>query len=147
MMKLSGFFETRERVDGTKFVTLKDEHPEWLKDAVYEAHDDTLSDDWVYEECRAACDAIDEGSLKDEDGLHEHADARVDVYTKARFKWAADFCLTRLYAIAEEEVADLAPGAEVPISDRIGVIQYCAIRTIASKMLEAAKEHAEEDAA
>lgn len=149
-MKLGDWFETRTRDDGKQFCMLKDGHPEWLKDAVYAAHDDSLPDDWIYAECRAACDAIDEGSLKDEDSLHGHADGRVDVYTKERFQWAADFSLTTLYAHAEEEAKEIGMStADVPIADRIAVMQYCAIYQIASLML-AAKEKvqlAEEEAA
>jgi hypothetical protein len=140
---LGQWFETRKRDSGEAFASLKDGRPEWLYEAVYEAHGGTLPDDWVFAECRAACDAIDDGYLVDEDSVHEHADGRVDVYTRRLYQWSADMCLTDTYSEAEAEARDLCE-ASADTDKRIATIQYCAIRSIASRMLQASRD-AEDD--
>lgn len=139
---ISAYFETKKRDSGDEFVTLRDNRPEWLQSAVYEAHTDAGPNDWVYEECRAACSRFDEGDFSD-DEIHAYADERVDVYTQARFEWAAKFCLTGLYASAEEESAELV-AKDASIEDRLGAIQYCAIASIARTMIEACRENVSE---
>jgi hypothetical protein len=145
-MKVSEWFVTGKRDNGDSFVSLKDGRPDWLQEAVHEAHGGNLPDDWIYAECEAACEAIDNGDLKDEDALHEHADGRVDVYTKARFEWAAQFCLTDLYSTAEGEAEEMGDTSDV--TEKLGLIQYHAIYHIAATMLQAVAEATdEEDAA
>lgn len=143
-MKLGTWFQTGKRDNGDTFVSLKDDRPDWLQDAVRDAHSDMLPDDWVYAECEAACNAIDEGSLKDDDDLHEHADGRVDIYTRARFQWAADKCNSILFAEAEERAKDASDGSG-DIAEQLRLIQYHAIAAIATTMLDAAKEAADEE--
>ena len=91
---------------------------------------------WVYKECRAAAEAFDEGVLDDSeenDGdVHAYADSRVDVYTKALYEWAADFCLTETWSAAEQEAKDM--GLPEETTKRIAFIQYAAIRHIADTM-------------
>ena len=140
-MNLGGWFERRQRDGGEEFVTLKDGHPAWLKDAVRGAHEDALPNDWIYEACKAVCDAIDEGELggaEDDDGdtVHAFADSQVDVYTMDRFRWATAMCLTTLFAGAEEDAAELL-SAECDTADRLGTIQFCAYERIARTMLDA----------
>jgi hypothetical protein len=140
---LGRWFETRKRDSGEAFVTLKDGRPDWLYDAVREAHVSDVPNDWIFAECQAACDAIDEGYLVGEDSIHEYADGRVDVYTRELHKWSADMCLTDTYAEAEAEAQDLiAPSADV--QERLGAIQYCAIRSIAARMLDAWRDAEDE---
>lgn len=115
-----------------KVWTLTDEAPEWLQDAVYEAHQGTLPCDWIYEECKAAFDA----ELEDEDAVHEHADSRVDIYTKNLAQWYADMCLTSTYGYAEDEAKDMGC-ADGDINRQLMAIQYCAIRFIASTIMQA----------
>ena len=121
------------------FITLADDRPEWLQTAVRETHQGTLPNDWIYEECRAAVEAFDEGTLDDSeenDGdVHAYADSRVDVYTKALYEWAADFCLTETWSTAEQEAKDM--GLPEETTKRIVFIQYAAIRHIADTMRQA----------
>lgn len=142
-MKLGGFFKKLDRAPegcASRAVTLADNRPEWLQDAIREAHCSDLPRDWIYQECEAACDAIDDGSLSDDDSVHEHADGRVDTYTKDRFEWSADMCLTDTFAAAESDLEDMG-GESSDMTDRIGRLQYCAIARIARIMLEAWHEH------
>jgi hypothetical protein len=153
MVKLGSFFVTGKRDNGESFTTLRDDRPEWLQDAVREAHAGDFPNDWIYSECRAACEAIDAGDLSDDDNLHEHADSRVDVYTRHLYQWAADFCLSDTWANAESEVDDMGTGPMVGVTlpagssslQRITTVQYCARATIARIMLSAAQDNAEDD--
>lgn len=121
------------RNDGTTFYTLSADAPEGLLDAVGEAHGDTTPNDWIWEECAAAWNADED--LTDSDALHEYADGRVDIYTKAIYQWGADMCLTDTYSNAESEADD--SGAEcTDVEKRFQVIQYYAIMRVASVIAE-----------
>lgn len=143
-IKLGSFFVTRKRDNGETFVALTDDRPEWLLDAVHEAHGSDLPNDWIYRECEATCDAIDEGWLTDEDNVHEFANGRVDIYTRDLYQWAADMCLSDTYASAESEAGDIL-GDESDTIKRLSAIQYCAIQAIARAMLSAWEENREND--
>lgn len=142
MSNLASYFKRETRTNDETFYTLKDDAPEWLRAAVQEAHDDRLPDDWVYAECYASCCAIDDGSLT-EDDLHGHVDGQVDIYTQKVFQWAADFCLSSLWAHAEERAEDLGDGGT--LVERIQRIQYCAIESICQTILSAYENAAEEE--
>lgn len=148
-MKYAGFFEKKGRENGEAFVTLKEDAPGWLRDAVYEAHGGMFPNDWVYAECFGVCEAIDDGALTvspeiddDMEDLHGYVDLRVDIYTKDRFQWAANMCLTDLFAEAEERATELCTDA-MPMADRLGAVQYAAIERVATAMLEAVREFLE----
>ena len=131
-------FITKTRENGKTFVTLADDRPDWLQEAVREAHQGTLPSDWIYAECKAAAEAFDEGVLdncEDDDSVHEYVDGRVDVYTQALYQWAADFCTTETFSAAEQEAKDM--GLPEETEKRIACIQYAAIRHIADTMREA----------
>ncbi len=137
-MKLSNYFTTVTRDNGDKVVTLKDERPEWLFEAVHEAHGKDMPNDWIYAECKAACEAIDDGSLADEDDVHTHADGQVDTYTKERANWYAAFCLSDTLATAESDLedADTLDG-DTSINHQIGMLQYYACERIARTIFAA----------
>lgn len=136
MTTLSKFFETKTRDSGESFVTLIDDAPEWLQDAIREAHQGDLPNDWVYEQCRAACEAVDDDTLNPE-SVYEHADSQVDIYTKSLFQWAADMCGTSTFSEAEERARDSGDDGNVEIEKRLSVIQFYAIAVIAETMLAA----------
>jgi hypothetical protein len=138
-MNLGAFFKKLDRKPeepASRAVTLTENRPEWLFDAVRDAHDGTLPNDWIYEECQAVCDAIDDGSLATDDDIHEHADGRVDVYTQNRFGWAECFCLQSLFAEAEEQAKDCG-GESTDVAEHLGRVQYFAIERIARVIFEA----------
>jgi hypothetical protein len=137
-------FETSYRGTGPAcetFVALKDDAPTWLRDAVYEAHQGTLPNDWIYAQCRAAAELIDtrlghESWEDDADKIHEHADSEVDIYTRALYQWATDFCLSSLFAHAEEEANDFGDPSTDTVK-RLSTLQYCAIQSITSTIVDA----------
>lgn len=136
-MKLSEFWTSMKRNDGTDFCILTENAPKWLEAAVHEAHVGDLPNDWIHQECRDACIAIDEGLT--DDGVHEHADGQVDIYTKDLARWYFDMCLTNTYSQAEEEATELGAidGGPPSLNQRLMVIQYCAIANITRTILDA----------
>jgi len=150
MIKLAQYFKRDKRADGKTFHTLHDNRPEWLQEAVREAHQTDLPNDWIYETCSAAADAIDGGYLgadKYGDDLHEWADGQVEIYTKPLLQWVADMCLSSTYSNAESEADDLGVGGDTV--KRAMCVQYCAIRAIGQAMVDAWREacEAQEDEA
>jgi hypothetical protein len=144
--RLGSYFKKLNRAPegcASRAVTTTDDRPEWLQEAIREAHVSDLPRDWIYQECEAVCDAIDEGSLKDEvlgyqeDAIHEYADSRVDIYTKDRYEWAADMCLTGTYAEAESEWNDGGQVGATDTTEKLGALQYYACARIARIILEA----------
>lgn len=117
----AGWFEGRTRDDGSRFVTLRDGAPEWIRDLVYEAHGDFLPEDWRYACIAAAVDAIAE----DEDAdAGEFADDQVDVYTSDRLRWLSSNLNRAAYCdeAAEELGHDMS--REDGIVGLIGLGQY-----------------------
>lgn len=147
-MNLASHFVTRTRSDYVTYVTLTDDAPAWLKDAVREAHHGALPNDWIYAECKAAVEAFDEGTFagsdEDDDCVHDHADSRVEVYTQALYQWAADHCLTDIFAAAKQEAMDV--GLPEDTEDQIKSVQYAAIRHVADTMRQACLAAAREQA-
>lgn len=135
-MKIAQFFKVGTRDDGSRFVSLADDRPEWLYDAVYEAHQGDAPNDWIWSECSAVADAIDEGSISSEDDLHEFADGRVDIYTKDLFQWQADMCLSSTYSYAEERANELGTETSDMVK-AVSAIQFCAIESIARTIFSA----------
>jgi hypothetical protein len=77
--------ERATREDGSQYVRLRDDAPEWVRTMVYDAHSDILPDDWRYATIRDAIEAImDSGD--DEDRSHEFADD-ADVYNSDLLAW------------------------------------------------------------
>ncbi len=102
--------------------------PDVIANAIYEAHDGTVPNDWVYEQCADAVEAMDDAGGYDEDDAHQFADDSVDVYTSKLFTWAAEFCNSSLFAEAQESANECDAGGE--IADRIARIQYFAAERI-----------------
>jgi len=154
--EIGKWFETAKRREGqhkdesdATFVRVKADAPAWVIEAVRKAHQGVLPSDRVFAECEAAACAIDdcdEDALSGDDGewITEHADGRVDVYTKVLFQWATDFCLTEIFGEAEERGADLFDARDVSIAKRLGVIQFCAVEMIVRTMLDAFNENRSE---
>ncbi len=67
----------------TRFYTLTERHPTWVKDMVYTAHDDMMPNDYKYQYVVDTLDALSEGQDPD-DGM---SDIEADIYNYALLKW------------------------------------------------------------
>lgn len=143
MTDFAKYFEWKTRDSGEEFVILKDEAPSWMREACRDAMQSDMTD-WLWEECKAAFEAIDNESL-DEDSTHEYADGRVDVYTRERFRWAADHCLSSTFGEAEERAKELGGRESADVQEILGVVQFCAIEYIAQVILQAVEQNGEDE--
>lgn len=80
--------------NGHNSVTLSDDAPEWLLDAVREAHDDELPDNWRWERCDDIVEAYEDG----EDDPSVIAEDLVDSYTSDLLSWLT---VSRLHWVDE----------------------------------------------
>jgi cytosine/adenosine deaminase-related metal-dependent hydrolase len=126
-------FATRERDDGTTFVTLRDDAPTWLRDAVYDAHDGEMPNDWRYETCQAICEMIDDGT----EDTQEIADSLVDIYNGDRAAWIAG----NLHRGNVEIERDHLP-EDVSVFHLIGLAQYQIITEMAEVLADAIEQNA-----
>lgn len=89
---LATYFVSKTRDNGTEFVYLSEEAPQTLRDAVKEAHEDVLPNDWVYgtfadllqKISEYNCETVDE---IDDEYRHEIVDGCVDIYTHDLTAW------------------------------------------------------------
>lgn len=143
---LAGAFETRHRPDGETFTALRDDAPEWMRDAVHAAHGDMLPDDGIFRMCESAAECIAEAD-DPEDAAHEWADGEVSCYHAARVAWLAAAPITRLGRCddaLEEHGSDAARG----VSDLIALGWYTEARDVFGAILGGceAAAYAAEDA-
>lgn len=137
-MKLGRFFESATRDSGATCVRMVDDAPEWLTDAVRAAHLGDFPNDWIYEQCRNVCDAIDDGAISDSDSVSQWADGAADIYTSDLFAFAKDMFHTYTFSNGEELARDVGGDSDrVSISEQIGRVQYFAIEAIAQSILSA----------
>ena len=140
-IKLGSFFVTGKRDNGETFRAPYRRAPQWLHDAVRDAHAGDFPNDWIYRECRPRATRSMRGVSRMTTPCHEYADSRVDIYTRDLYQWAADMCLSDTYAGAESEAGDFL-GEESDTIKRLSAIQYCAIGAIARIIMREADENA-----
>lgn len=142
-----GYFETRKRgdePDAERFVSLKDERPDWLQELVFEAHGhgDYLPDDWRYQTIRDAIGHIHDSGAESaddlEDSAHEFADQNVDVYTGSRYAWLASNLRRSGYVDEARDEGLIGPDADV--AEQIGVGQYEESREVFASVLQSLAE-------
>jgi hypothetical protein len=133
-------FEQRTRANGESFYALKDEAPDWMTDALYEAHNGILPDDWAYSAARslvnglADIDSDDTAESVQYNGRDsEIIDSCVDVYTGRLTAWLASHLARVAYCDdAAEEYGE--PGDMIK---RIAQGQYYELSQIFNAILSA----------
>lgn len=108
-------FEDATRPDGSSFIRLRDGSPEWMSNAVMEAHGGILPDDWRYATTAAAAEWIAETLDNDpsadiEDGA-EFADSAVPIYTADLTAWLGSHCSRPGYV--DEAAEEFGPAEDV----------------------------------
>lgn len=139
-------FERRQRGDTDEwFYTLKDDAPEWLREAVYDAHNDEMPNDWVYDHLDTFARHIDslDADADLEDISHEMADGNVDIYTHDLNRWYADN-LGRSEWVEQAREEGLID-ADADITARFSAGQYLQLRFIADTLVQAVIDNEEED--
>ena len=137
--QVSSLFERATRADGSTYIVLTTTpETEWLRDAVYAAHDGELPNDWRFQICAHIVELLEDGYSAD---MHsELADSLVDVYTANLFAWlAADQSRT---AYCDEAWSDdLASASDHGIVGLISAGQYLAISAMVDILAQAIEEN------
>lgn len=144
---MSDYFKIDNRANGEAFVKLADDAPEWVLDAVREAHDGEFPDDWRYEMCERIFDGWHDGDWNpdDDDSMYEFADAAVDIYNMARLQWLAGHLERAAYC--DEAVAEYGWESIGDTYGLIGVGQLFCIRQMVDTIARAIVDnHETEDA-
>lgn len=136
-----------EQIFGRETVvySFTDDAPQWVQDAVYEAHQGSLPNDWIFDICKSAFDYASNQPLN-EDDLYElalqFADGEVDIYNKNIAQWYANHCNSDFVAGAEDELRDIeALSDSDSVIDILKQLQYVAIKNIAYTVFKAVFEN------
>jgi hypothetical protein len=119
-------FEKSHRPGGELYTRLREDAPDWLRDAVYEAHDGEIPNDWRYDICSALWDEItDEGNGGME--AWEHSSGLADVYTGRLLDWLTPGRLHYIDTVLEEwneikSFSTILPIAQSYAIDRMAII-------------------------
>lgn len=142
--ELADAFELRKRPSsGEEFYTLKDGSPQWMTDAVREAHEggEVLPNDWIYDRCDTAASRLTEYDPESwDDAANEIADGMVNIYNHDRARWLASHLhFGELVDEAAEEF-----GHDGGIYEAIGRGQYVLAYRIVLTLIEAIRDRASE---
>ena len=133
-------FEARTRANGDRFDCLKDEAPEWMGDAMRDAHGGMMPDDWRYSAARSIVEALADDA--DPDDMGERIDGLVDVYTGRLTAWLASHGARVGYC--DEAAAEYGPFDSV---DRLLMAgQYRELEEIAGALIQAIRDQESDEA-
>ncbi len=136
-------FETKERHDGSKFLTTKGDDPEAQPLAlVHACHEGLLPHDRVFDAVHSILSTLAGYDDPGEDDVHEIADGLVDVYTHDRYAWAQD-----MHSVIDPDRVDELGGGESTgdPAELIGRAQYAFYYDATAAALEALREAAGDD--
>ena len=148
MSALADYFEAKSRDNGEAFYSLTDDRPDWLYEAVREAHDGEFPDDWRYKMCHSIACWLDDDEPT-EDNIFEFADGATDIYNADRLRWLASSLDRVDYvndALAEGAGQDNRDGMQDKAFDLVAAIgwaQCAVIEQMARILFDAYSEHRE----
>lgn len=128
-----------------KVWSLVDGAPEWMRDAIREAHfDGRLPDDWIYEHAKLIVGELADRDEVDGDDQHEICDSLVDIYTSSLCSWIGDNARNAALVDEAQREGLLAPDAT--LDQRIQAAQYMALTYIWGALVSAIEAHADDAA-
>lgn len=138
--------ERKTRDNGESFICLRDGAPEWMKEAIREAHGDMLPNDWSYRFAAAIVEDIAERLRDDcdadfDDMSGEIVDSAIPVYTGERLAWLASN-LNRL-AFCDTAASDGLVSESSDMAERIAAGMYLELQDIAGAIWAAISAEAE----
>lgn len=137
-VKFAEFFEVKTRDNGERYYCLTDAAPAWMADAVREAHDDEMPNDWRYQMCARIFEAIDNGETEP----YLIADSLVMVYTSDLLKWVREN-LHRTGLVDDILSGDVGMVAPDSLSGLLMAAQAECIGLMADVILQAVLDNAE----
>lgn len=147
LSELAGAFETRKRSDGTEFVTLRDDAPDWTKRdtngeslclRLHRAVDDRAPDDWVYRAIQDMADKLTgygcESATNLRETVSEAADGQCDIYSPALTKWLASHPYNAF--LVDEAISATGWPSDRGIFGAIVLGQYRALEAIGNAIID-----------
>lgn len=136
------FYKAFTRENPRNVWSLKEGSPEWMRDAIREAHwDSRLPDDWIYESCRGLLSDMSDRDSVDGDDMHEICDGHVDIYTSVLTAWLASH--TYNLALCDEAVKEGLASEDSDMETRIKSAQYMALTYIFGALQSAIESEVE----
>lgn len=132
-----------KRQDGTEFIRLADDKPEWMFNILRDAHGEMMPDDLKYKMIGECVEKLYEALQDDSENfdsvdIGEIADSLVDIYNWDRLKWVSSH-LTRAYYCDDAQSEGLL-SSDADMFQRLGMGQYMEyseiLNFITSKLLE-----------
>jgi hypothetical protein len=142
-------FEASKRTNDETYYKLRESSPEWMRDAIREAHDGMLPDDWKYEHVMhiagRIADMEDETADSIRDNEHETCDSLVDVYNSNLLAWVGSN-LTRA-AFVDDAITEMGWPKDGGLFTALQWGQYEELRGIYSSLVDSLEKLAEDDEA
>jgi hypothetical protein len=124
---------------------LKDDAPDWMRDAIRDAHSDgRLPDDRIYENCRSMVDSISEIDDPDNVDTVEIADGCVDIYTVALTQRLAQSNLN--VSACDEAVSEGLCEPDADMCKRMQMGQHILLDRACAALVSAIRTQADERA-
>ena len=146
---LAASFETKERQSGGTFHALKDNAPDWVRDAVKDAHQDRFPCDWIYQQCDTIAGEIRQEIVHgeiDPDDIADYIEIEADIYTASLTAWLADHLDNLDYCNRYASEFGFDNSNEAPDNQITALItggQWLAKREIADVIIQAYREQLE----
>lgn len=133
------FYKAFTQDNPRKVWSLRDDAPQWMTDAIREAHfDGRLPDDWIFEHARLIVGELADREDPGGDDHHEICDGLVDIYTSALCSWIGDNARNASLVDEAQSEGLLAPDAT--LDQRIQAAQYIALTYICGALQSALDE-------
>lgn len=146
--QFSAAFMRDTRPDGETFIRLEDDAPEWMTDAIREAHGRMLPDDVKYTMCEEVAERLaDRDSDEWDDAQGEECDSLVDVYNGDLIKWLGSHGTRAAYIDEAQEEGLIDPNADTFKRLQIGqYMEYAEIWSVLQSACEDAGDDLESEA-
>jgi hypothetical protein len=140
-LSLAFVWQTRNNDD--KFVSLRDGSPKWMTEVIHEVHGEKMPDDYIYQFCEKAADAIAEcDEDADEDTIREAIqEIEAPCYTHEQMKWFAgnyEYCDQAI----EEGLWE--SGNHNEVTNLVAIGMWLHIVEVGNALLQALTDRAEE---
>jgi hypothetical protein len=130
---------TDTRSDGSQFLRLADGSPNWMRDAVWAAHDEELPNDWRYGLALAAAEAWADQPEADPSRLAiEVAESIATAYTSEILNWYAELSGRIAYADEARDTYGIDSADDIVGALQLG--QHLAAERGAMALFEALEE-------
>jgi hypothetical protein len=135
-VELAGYFEERKRDNGTTYICLRNDRPEWAVTVIHEAHAGLLPDDWRYGFAKAATDFFADDAVHGDcdpravfEIAEEAIESTVSTTNAALAAWLASHATARC-TFCDDAAQDLGLDAHTDMTGRLSEGQRAEITEV-----------------